>query len=369
VKHCPCFFGADPYELEVSQEKKTTCKPPAKLTLADIPFEETYPPEPAAPPFRDILAKQPDKRSTALEYWLREPLQGRINQVSHAFFRLLPPDFGSGLASQLSLFAYWRYRRRVFAKRIARNLEVLAPERCGTPERHQAAVRNWWSNITRTISEFSVVNALWPQGRISIEGSENLDAARAQGGPLIFVSMHLSTWEAVFSAVQQGIAPPNIGPFQPEPNRFTNRIVYACRKRRNQYIFPPGQRSAFRLQRLLAGGGAASMSIFIDEVRDSQIHLPLFGRAPPDKGNAVVAIKLANSSGGTLVPVYLKRGKGARFKLCILPPLVRAQDAEQAYPVAATIMKFNGIFEPLVIENIEHWYMLGELRLRQYYDV
>ena len=77
------------------------------------------------------------------------------------------------------------------------------------------------------MAEFSVVNTLWPKGRITIEGEDNLAAARAQGGPLIFVSMHLSTWEAVFAAAQQGIAAPNIGPFQPEPSRFTNRIVYA----------------------------------------------------------------------------------------------------------------------------------------------
>lgn len=340
----------------------------AVLTLADIPFAETYPQEPAAPPFQDVWSREPAKRSWARLYWLKQPIEGRVNQISHTLFRFIPCDLGSGLAGRLSLLAYWRYKERIFAKRISRNLQVLAPERCGTTASHRVALLNWWSNIGRTIAEFSVVNALWPQGRISIEGEENLAAARAQGGPLIFISMHLSTWEAIFAAAQQAIAPPNIGPFQPEPSRFTNRIVYGSRKRRNQYIFPPGQRSAFRLQRLLAGGSAASMTIFIDEVRDFQIHLPLFGRAPPDKGNAVVAVKLANSTAGTLVPVYLKRTKGARFTLTVLPPLAKTDDTDKPYPIAATIMKFNEVFEPLVIENIEHWYMLSELRLPEHYD-
>ncbi|MCY0096370.1 lysophospholipid acyltransferase family protein [Hoeflea ulvae] len=335
------------------------------LTLAEVPFAETCPQEPAAPPFHDIWAKQSDRRASARLYWLKQPVEGRVNQISHALFRLLPCDLGSDLACRLSRLAHWRYRNRIFAKRISSNLQRLAPERCGTPERHRAALLSWWSNIGRSIAEFSVVNQLWPKGRITVEGADNLAAARAQGGPLIFVSIHLSTWEAIFAAAQQGIAPPNIGPFQPEPSRFTNRIVHDSRRRRNQYIFPPGQRSAFRLQRLLAGGGAASMTIFIDEVRARQVHLPLFGRAPPDKGNAVVAIKLANSTGGTLVPVYLKRTSGARFTLCVLPPLARTEDAERSYPVDATIAQFNDIFEPLVIDNIEHWYMLGELRLPQ----
>lgn len=337
----------------------------APLTLADIPFEETYPQEPEAPPFRDVWASDQAARSRARHYWLKQPIEGRINQVSHTLFRFLPCDLGSGLAGQLSLLAYWRYKDRIFAKRIAGNLQVLAPARCDTPARHRAALIRWWSNIGRTIAEYSIVNALWPKGRISIEGEENLAAAHAQGGPLILVSMHLSTWEATAAVAQQAIASPNIGPFQPEPSRFTNRIVYASRKRRNHYMFPPGQRSAFRLQRLLAGGGAASAIFFLDDVRDFQIHLPLFGRAPPDKGNAVVAVKLANSTGGTLVPVYLKRTRGARFKLVVLPPLAKVNDADRPYPVAETIMKFNEIFEPLVIENLEHWYMLGELRLPQ----
>ncbi|MGJ8569304.1 MAG: lysophospholipid acyltransferase family protein [Hoeflea sp.] len=296
---------------------------------------------------------------------MKQPIEGRINQVSHTLFSILPCDLGSALAGQLSLLAYWRYKHRIFAKRIAGNLRLLAPDRCDTPARHRAALIRWWSNIGRTMAEYSIVNALWPKGRISIEGEENLAAAHAQGGPLILVSMHLSTWEATAAVAQQSIASPNIGPFQPEPSRFTNRIVYASRKRRNHYMFPPGQRSAFRLQRLLTGGGAASVILFIDEVRDFQVHLPLFGRTAPDKGNAVVAVKLANSTGGTLLPVYLKRIGGARFKLVVLPPLATRQDSDRLYPVAETIMKFNEIFEPLVIENVEHWYMLGELRLPQ----
>ena len=338
------------------------------LTLADIPFEETYPEEPQAPPFRDVWAGDQAQREWARCYWLKQPLEGRINQVSHTLFRYLPIDFGSAVASQLSVFAYWRFKNRIFARRISKNLQVLAPKRCDTPDRHRTALLNWWSNISRTMAEYSIVNSLWPKSRITVEGEENLAAARAQGGPLIVVSMHLSTWEATAAAFQQGVASPNIGPFQPEPSRFTNRIVYASRKRRNHYIVPPGQRSAFRIKRLLAGGGAASAIFFIDEVRDFQIHLPLFGRTPPDKGNAVVAVKLANSAGGTLLPVYLKRTRGARFKLIILPPLAKAEHADRPYPISETIMKFNEVFEPLVIENIEHWYMLGELRLPQHYD-
>ncbi|MBD1545089.1 lysophospholipid acyltransferase family protein [Roseibium aggregatum] len=299
----------------------------------------------------------------ARRHWLRHPLQGSVNRIFHELLRFTPCEVTSGIGAVLSPLACWRYRDRKFARRIARNLKTLAPDLCDTEMHHDASLKAWWRNIGRTIAEFSSVNRFVPEGRITIEGMEILHAAPASGGPLIFVSMHLATWEAIFAAVQLELAPPNIGPFQPEPNRFTNRIVYNSRKRRNQYLFPPGQRSAYRLHRLLTGGGAASMTIFIDEVRDDQVHLPLFGRKAPDRGNAVVAIKLANASGGTLVPVYLTREKGARFRLHILPPVPKRPAPETPYPVPDTILKFNGIFEPLVLENIRQWYMLAELRL------
>lgn len=334
-----------------------------RRALESVPFEETYPGEPPAPPLGDLFSRDPERTNAAFRYWLRHPAEGTVNRVVHELLRLTPCEVTSGIGAVLSPLAYWRYKDRKFARRIADNLKTLTPSLCGTQVRHEASVKSWWRNIGRTVAEFSSVNRLWPEGRITIEGTENLEVARAMGGPLIFVSMHLATWEAIFAAVQQELAPPSIGPFQPEPNRFTNRIVYNSRKRRNQYLFPPGQRSAYRLHRLLTGGGAASMTIFIDEVRDNQIHLPLFGRTPPDKGNAVVAIKLANTSEGTLVPLYLTRENGARFRLHILPPIPKQPAPASSYPVASTILKFNHIFEPLVLENIRQWYMLAELRL------
>lgn len=334
-----------------------------RLALESVPFEETYPDEPPAPPLGDLVSRDAERKDAARRYWLRHPVEGTVNRIFHELLRFTPCDVTSGVGAALSPFAYRRYRDRKFARRIARNLKTLAPDLCDTEAHHEASLKTWWRNIGRTIAEFSSVNRLRPEGRITVEGEENLEAARAMGGPLIFVSMHLATWEAIFAAVQLDLAPPNIGPFQPEPNRFTNRIVYNSRKRRNQYLFPPGQRSAYRLHRLLAGGGAASMTIFIDEVRDNQVHLPLFGRKPPDKGNAVVAIKLANASGGTLVPVYMTREKGARFRLHILPPLPKRPALGTPYPLPGTILKFNEVFEPVVLENIRQWYMLAELRL------
>lgn len=333
------------------------------LRLEDIPFKETCPEEPSAPPVTALFSGDGETRRAAWHYWLKTPVEGSINSAFHEFLRFMPSRFVSAFGYSTADLARWRYRNRIFAQRIARNFNALSHGGFGETPEKRAGLHRWWRNIGATVAEFSRANHLWREGNIALRSADNLEAAEELGKPLIFVSMHLGTWEAAFTAIHQDLAPPSTGPFQPEPSRFTNRIVYRLRKRRNQYLFPPGQRSAIRLHRLLTGK-SASMTIFIDEVQNRQVHLPLFGRPLPEKGNAVVAVKLANASGGTLVPFYMKRIDGPRFELHLLPPIAPRQEVPR-YPVSDTLQRINDIFEPIVLENLEHWYMLGDLRLPQ----
>lgn len=338
----------------------------ARLSLDDIPFEETRPAEAPIPPLGALISKSAEERARARRYWLREAIGGNLNIATHELFGVLPKSATTWIGGLLGKLTHRRYRERIFAKRLEYNMAALSSGNSASADDEKRAVDNWWRNVGSTTAEFAAVNRLWREGRIRIEGEEHLEAARAQartlGGPLIFTSVHLSTWETIFAVAHEALAPPNIGPFQPEPSRFTNRIVHNLRKRRNQYLFPPGQKSAYRLHRLLTGG-QASLTIFIDDVRDRQIHLPLFGRPPPTRGNAVVAIKLANASNGIILPVYLKREQGTRFRLVFLPPLEPESEDGIAYPIKETVLRLNDVFEPLVLANLQHWYMLSELRL------
>ncbi|SHN14452.1 lysophospholipid acyltransferase family protein [Roseibium suaedae] len=336
------------------------------LQFQDIPFEETLPEEPPAPALADLFGKTPVKRKGAWKYWGASSLQGLINTGTHQLLAASPFGFVTAFGRHLSHAARIRFQNRIFAKRIARNLFALQPELKNNPAEQRKSLVRWWQNISSTLAEFAKANTIWTRGRITVHGREHLEAAKALGGPLVIVSMHLGTWEAAFTAFHLDLAPPCTGPFQPEPCRFKNRIVYNLRRKRNQYLFPPGQKSAFRLHRLLTGG-AANLMIFIDEMRDNQIYLPLFGRPVPDAGNGVVAIKLANAAGGTILPVYLRR-KGSRFDLIIEPPLAPSSDAKTRYPVEETLHRLNDVFEPVVLRDIEHWYMLSELRLPEGFE-
>ncbi|MTI46109.1 KDO2-lipid IV(A) lauroyltransferase [Roseibium hamelinense] len=334
--------------------------PPGKrLRLSDIAFEETRPVEPRPPRFANLFSRDPDQAKEARLHWLVHTRDGLASVLFHHMVRAMPTGFATWFGAVSAPSAQRRYQKRIFAQRIARNFKALTCGRKHNATTQQQRLNRWWLNTGRTLSEFAIVNRLWRDGRIEVHGREHLESARALGGPLIFTSVHLSTWEAVFVAVHHGLAGPSIGPFQPEPNRFTNHIIHQLRKRRNQYLFPPGQKSAYRLRRLLEAG-ETSLTIFIDEVRERQVHIPFFGREMPSKGNGIAAIKLANACGGTIVPLYLTRLPGTRFKLTICPPVARS---DGTYPIASTLSALNEVYEPVVLENLEEWYMLSEIRL------
>lgn len=329
--------------------------------LEDIPFRETLADEPQVPALANIFASNDELRAAARLYWLRHTKAGVLNTVFHQLLSFCPSSFVSNFGEWLVPSARRSYRHKIFPKRIERNFKALTAGLWRTPEEQELGLDRWWINIGRTISEFSIVNRLWRESRIEVEGLEHLQTVQGSGGVPIFVSMHLATWEALFVAIHTHLAGPSIGPFQPETNRFKNRIVHAIRKQRNQYLFPPGQKSAYRLRRLMATR-QYSMTIFIDEVRDKQVHVPLFGRKPPSRGNVVVAAKIANICDGTLLPTYLTRTGPARFKLTILPAVPKTGE-QQHYDIPETVLSLNNVFEPIVLDRIEEWYMLGELRL------
>ncbi len=331
------------------------------ICLEDIPIRETLPAEPPAPPVRDVVARDKGRRQAARRHWFHHPVSGTLNALAFQLLKLLPSDWTSNAGPALLPFARLSFKNKPFFKRIRRNFAALTAGRLKNAADRTTGVEKWWENTARTRSEYCIVNRLSDEARVTLEGLDNLNAARSASSPLIFCSVHLSNWELLIASLEKGPTGPVAGPFQPEPNRFVNRIVYALRKQRGSYMFPPGQKSAIRLHRLMTGG-QCNACIFIDEVREKQIHFPLLGRSPPRAGNAVVAIKLANACGGTIVPTYMKRIGPARFKHTILPPIPRPR-GEANYEIVDTINALNDVFEPIVLDNIEHWYMLAELRL------
>ena len=270
------------------------------MPLHDIPFEETKSPEPEGPPLSWAFSADGKKRSDWRLFWLLEPIMGGLNYVTHHALRLLPLSACSRFGALLAPLAQARFAKAKFAQRLLKNIKLLRPDRTGSEQGVNELLSSWWTNTGRVFAEFSMTTRHYPDGKIELVGAEHFNTVQAQGKRVIFISVHVGHWEAQMSALRQSLNIEMAAPFQPEPSRFTNRLIHNLRKRRGQYVFPPGRKSGIRLHRLLAANEVCGL-FYVDDVRENQIHLPLFGRPAPTKGNAVAAIKLAKATDAALI--------------------------------------------------------------------
>lgn len=282
-------------------------------------------------------------------------------RACHALLRRLPVGVAPRFGAALSRLARFLARRRVYARRIAFNLAALAPGAPLAPAELDRRVGRWWANAGAVLAEYATVDRLLPAARLSVEGLEAVAPLLPRDGPAVFVAVHTGPFELCFVAVLQGLGREAVGTWQPEPGHMANRLLWRLRRRYGMHLFPPGKRSARHLYRCVVEAGFDAV-LFVDEVRERQVHLPAFGRPLPTRGNAVVAAKLALATGAPLVPVHvLREGSGARYRLVLGAPLAFDRTAPDA--VARAVAAMEAVFAPVVRAHLEDWYMLAELRL------
>ncbi len=324
------------------------------MKFEDIDPADTRPVLQPAPPLSWLFGG-PAERKSWRRYWISDSIQGFANYLTHFALRALPNSWASSTGAWLARLARIRFRNGPFAKRIERNLAWLRPDIAASETRGEEFLRQWWQNHGRVYAEFSIIDRLGQAPHLTLSGLEHLEAARATGRTIILPSVHLATWE-IFASLTSSCLNKTFGVFQQQADRFTNRIVEHVRRRTGAIAFSPNLRTTKIIRELLVSG-EASLLMFIDEVSNNQIHMPLFGRPAPNHGNVVNILKLAKASNALLVPVYVRRIDGTLFEVVFNTPLeVNHLSNKEGIAV------INDFFEPLVLDNLQHWYMLGELR-------
>ncbi|MEE8332359.1 MAG: lysophospholipid acyltransferase family protein [Alphaproteobacteria bacterium] len=293
-----------------------------------------------------------------LRYWLSDTVSGLGDLVIHHVLRLCPIDVCSAVGGYLGR----RTGRGSLARKSRRARNLLAEMR---PDMDDAAlddaITGMWDCIGRTYTEFSVLERLGPAGRVAIEGSENLDLARAAGGPVLVVGVHLGNFELCAAMVAAaGLAPWSV--YQPPHSRFRHAIARACRERAGLRLLPPGVRVAAAAMRVLKKGGCLCMGI--DEHVNGRVYGPVLDRKLVPAGNIVFAARLALATGAVLVPVWCRRIGGAHFRVQFCAPVTLAS-APGRRPSAATIgdavTALDNVFRPILNDNLDQWFMLHEV--------
>jgi len=291
-------------------------------------------------------------RKNKIRYWLQDPFWGGLDFCCHYLFRLLPLDLPGKIGAFLGpIAASLRFRKA--HQRADNNLKRLKPE-LSDQEREQL-LQEMWRNIGQTMSEYSIADLLWKDGRVSIENSHYISTAQAQGLPMIFVTAHLGNWEIISNyCVNMGVSLLSL--YQPERNRFVAKIAEISRQRIATKTVAAGPDSLRIMCKHLTSGGALWLAI--DEYKNGQVWGPLLGRKIVSRTtNAAYAVRLAQRFNAVIIPYRTERKPFSHFNVTFYEPLTIGGNSDDS------LKKLDQLMETWVLAQPEQWYMLHELRL------
>ena len=264
------------------------------------------------------------------------------------FFRLFGIDRASAIGG-------WIGRRLVaptyLSRRPLRNLRAAYPEKS---DAEIAAVLNaMWDNLGRVLGEYAHLDALHWSGaspRITLSGTEHLDAAIASGKGVLLVSGHFANWEIMpFVGREYGFSGGAV--VRPPNNPYVSRWMERVRMRNGmKEQIPKGVQGTRRTFALLRKGDA--ICLLVDQRASEGIKVPFFGRdAFTTPAPAALALKL----GAVIVPVVNRRTNGAHFHVeayPIIPPPNTGDAERDIVELTATITRF---IEDRVRERPGEW--------------
>ncbi len=325
--------------------KKTLRTKPENPTLATrkaLVWEH-----PKAPPISDLFAGA-EARQKFVRYWLHDTLPDLPKRLSYNLLRLFP----TAVASEIGALFYGSIRGFFSAenRRIADNVARIRPDL-----EPAAAVRLYWRNRGRVMSEFSGLPRIAGSGDFTIEGENNLRAAHAEG-PVVLLAMHLGNWELISAALSQ-LKVKSATFYMPPESRFEHDIACRVRDRFDMTLLPPGVKGVRPAMKLLAQRDGVVV-IFGDEGFDGRIMAPFFGRPTHLSGNLAIAVRLCRHTDAQIVPVYVRRKGGSQFACHFLKPIKLSKTDNPGAHLAGDVERLNAVVEPIIRRHISQWYFL-----------
>lgn len=228
---------------------------------------------------------------------------------------------GAGLG-RLSWYLASRDRRR------AREHLALALPEASAGERLDIA-RGSFRHFGITLGEW--LHYLHRDGReferhARIEGWEQVEAVRAAGRPILFVTGHVGSWELLGPLITgRGVRLAAFARSLDEP-RLNELVIELRRHLGAETIERSTPGASRRLLNLLRDGGALAMLIDQD-TRVEGVWVPFFGRPAY---TPVGAAKFARSRGAAAIPMFLERQPDGSHLARFLPPLDLPDDEVEA---------------------------------------
>jgi len=288
--------------------------------------------------------------NSAFRRWHRRyigyPLEAVLLYLLYGIFAVLPIDVASGLGGSIGR----TIGPRLPSTRTAlRNLERAMPET--TPERRREIVRGMWDNLGRVVAEYPHLDKAWQ--RTEMVGGEFLRDLVKDGKPKLMFSAHIGNWEINPTGASHHLGFPVTSVYRRPNNPAVARLVDHARAATGSRFVPKGRDGAREIMAVLKRKGGVCM--MIDQKMNDGIPVPFFGM---DAMTAPAIAQLALKFDCPIIPGYIQRSGGARFRQIVYPPLEMPRTGNREEDIRLLMTRINATVEEWVRARPEQWLWL-----------
>lgn len=273
-----------------------------------------------------------------------QPVEAALLYVLHALLKALPIDVASAVGGCV---ARTIGPRLGLTRRARKNIARALPELDAAAV--ERLVREMWDNLGRVAAELPHLprikvfdtDGLPGSSRVEVRGLEHIDQALARGRPIIFTTAHIGNWEiGPLVTVRYGL-PLHIV-YRSANNRWADDLFLATRREIVGGLIPKGAEGARLMLKVLQAGEPLGM--LVDQKMNDGIAVPFFGR---EAMTAPALAQLALKFDCTVIPGWVERLRGARYRVHIEPPLPLVNTGERHADILAIMTMVN--------QRIEAW--------------
>lgn len=288
-------------------------------------------------------------------HYLVRPLEAVILHLLHAIVSILPVTAASALGGALARAMGPRLglsrRARKSIGRVFPELDAAAVEKL---------VREMWDNLGRVAGEMphlphmKVFDSDPVPGPTQVEilGREHVDDAVHRGKPIIFFTAHIGNWEvAPLVSLRCGVLLHVV--YRSANNKWADRLFLAGRRDVVGGMIPKGAEGARLMIKALQAGN--SLGMLVDQKMNDGIAVPFFGR---EAMTAPALAQLAARYDCTVLPAWVERLGGVRFRVRVEPPLTVSSGGDRHADALATMTAVNARIEAWIRQCPGQWLWL-----------
>lgn len=305
------------------------------------------------------LLRSSEQRRAFLQFHLEDRLFGSLEYLAFHALKHAPAASASNFGARLSPGPRFLNRNMPWVAGMGRSAARIRPELADDPAGIDAFTAAWFRQSGRTHAEYPVMHKLTAPDHVTLTWDDRAHDLAASGAQMVITLCHLGAWECGFSPLARrfGRTDDIFAIYEPQANRFRNRIAARVRQDRGLPCLPPGP-STLRLLPKLLRDGRQSIIFHIDENVGDTVGFPLFGRPRTERSNLMRAIKTARIFNAPILPLVTHRTGPASARVHMHAPLAPGEIGRHAAGADHAVARLNEIYEPAIRAHLEQWFML-----------